>query len=376
MAPKRAVMGDVSNARGNRPAQEEFVNYKNQPEKKKVALLQPAQRPLSMISGPNGSQPLASIKQNSEKFLGESGVPSVRQVISKRATTIFKDYSTADAQNLYSTSTHVPPAEAVTKKQVLVSGGENLQFQAPAAHTKTKAPNSKSSEAYYESMVDQENLLRTTSVMPRPSKSQAHPSEASSRSIGLSEVVNSSKNSIAAVENAESHRLVDVKHLSKTDALNTISNKSIPIGHVVDSFPIVESYHVVETRADLLRERVSDHLGLDTRWRFEEDEEDDYCYDGDDAYVTARSFRGVNDITNVTTTIIPRKDTKARHEVEAAAAVVSLLKSSTDLEDEAWDVTMVSEYREEIFQYYREMEVSSSNKMIDPANRSSDQIIT
>ena len=373
MAPKRAAMGDVSNARANRTALDDFTNQpnnKSQPESKKAALLQPAQRPLSVISGPNDPQPLLSIKPASEKNLGESRLPSVRQVISKRATTIFKDYTTTDVQNVNTVNSGLPSTTVSTAsgKQALQSGSQKPAPAAFAAQAKSKTSGSKSSEAYNDPTTIRESALRAISAMISESKAPPRQTESASVSASHPEVVNTSRNSFAGEVKIEQKKTVNSKPVSKADFISMPSNKHVPIAGIADPISSNETRQGIDPKPDLY-EQVSDQVGLDIPWKFEEDEEDDYYYDGDDGYVTARSFRGPNDITtNLTTTIIPRKDSKARYEVEAAGAVVAILKPSTELEDEAWDVTMVSEYREEIFEYYRELEVGGHYQLIDPTN--------
>ncbi|TWU77606.1 hypothetical protein ED733_007895 [Metarhizium rileyi] len=89
------------------------------------------------------------------------------------------------------------------------------------------------------------------------------------------------------------------------------------------------------------------------------DEEEDEDYDDQDqAYTTAHSFRSQNLTTGgVTTLLAPRLTTKIQRELEEAKLEVQQTRSLNDIEEEMWDVSMVTEYGEEIFEYLRELEI-------------------
>ncbi|OAQ99903.1 hypothetical protein LLEC1_06711 [Akanthomyces lecanii] len=91
-------------------------------------------------------------------------------------------------------------------------------------------------------------------------------------------------------------------------------------------------------------------------WDEEEDEEYD---DQDQAYTTAHSFRS-RDYTTVgaTTLLAPRVTARIQRELEEARFEVENSKFADDFEEEAWDVSMVAEYGDEIFDYLRELEAS------------------
>lgn len=89
------------------------------------------------------------------------------------------------------------------------------------------------------------------------------------------------------------------------------------------------------------------------------DEEDDEDYDDQDqAYTTAHSFRS-RDYTSggATTVLAPRVTAKIQRELEDAAVDVEHTRSPDDIEEELWDVSMVAEYGDEIFEYMRKLEV-------------------
>jgi G2/mitotic-specific cyclin 3/4 len=89
-----------------------------------------------------------------------------------------------------------------------------------------------------------------------------------------------------------------------------------------------------------------------------EEEEQEY-YDVD--YTTGRSLRvkGDNTTGSLTTRIIaPFVSAAADREIASAKALVEASRTTDDIEDEMWDTSMVAEYAEEIFAYMKEKEVS------------------
>ncbi|POR35040.1 G2/mitotic-specific cyclin-4 [Tolypocladium paradoxum] len=100
--------------------------------------------------------------------------------------------------------------------------------------------------------------------------------------------------------------------------------------------------------------------GLSEPEEWDEEDYEDYD-DQDQAYTTAHSFRS-RDLTSggVTTLLGPRVTTRVQRELEEAKLEVLQTRSLDDIEEEMWDVSMVAEYGEEIFDYLRELE----NKML------------
>lgn len=89
------------------------------------------------------------------------------------------------------------------------------------------------------------------------------------------------------------------------------------------------------------------------------DEDDDEEYD-EQGFTTANSCRsyGDNTTTGATTLIAPKKTNKVQKELERAKLFVEANRPQEDIDEEDWDVSMVAEYGEEIFEYMRELEVS------------------
>jgi hypothetical protein len=98
--------------------------------------------------------------------------------------------------------------------------------------------------------------------------------------------------------------------------------------------------------------------GLSEPEEYWDEVEDDYD-DQDQAYTTAHSF-GSRDMTTGAVTVVlqPRVTARVQRELEEAKQEVIETRPQDDIDDEAWDVSMVAEYGEEIFEYMRELEVS------------------
>ncbi|KAK7394085.1 B-type cyclin [Neonectria punicea] len=89
------------------------------------------------------------------------------------------------------------------------------------------------------------------------------------------------------------------------------------------------------------------------------DEEDDEDFDDQDqAYTTAHSFRS-RDLTagGATTVVPPRVTARVQRELEEAKLEVDRTRTQDDIEEELWDVSMVAEYGDDIFEYMRELEI-------------------
>lgn len=100
-----------------------------------------------------------------------------------------------------------------------------------------------------------------------------------------------------------------------------------------------------------------DHVHLPSEPEEYWDEEDDDNYE-EDGYVTARSHRSRDNTTGgATVLLMPKVTQKVQRELGIAKQIVEATRTPEDIEDEAWDTSMVAEYGDEIFQYMRELEV-------------------
>ncbi|KAJ8131133.1 hypothetical protein O1611_g2494 [Lasiodiplodia mahajangana] len=90
------------------------------------------------------------------------------------------------------------------------------------------------------------------------------------------------------------------------------------------------------------------------------DNEEDYCYDNR-GFTTAHSYpsRGDNTTRGVTTVMFPPKITKkGQAEIDAAKQTVESKRTTEDIQEDAWDVSMVAEYGDDIFSYMKEQEMN------------------
>ncbi|KAI0452237.1 hypothetical protein F5B21DRAFT_483992 [Xylaria acuta] len=89
------------------------------------------------------------------------------------------------------------------------------------------------------------------------------------------------------------------------------------------------------------------------------DEEEDH-YD-DRGFTTAHSYRSRGDNTTggVTTVMFPPRITKkGQAELEAARKIVENGRTAEEIQEDAWDVSMVAEYGDDIFRYMKEQEMT------------------
>ena len=93
-------------------------------------------------------------------------------------------------------------------------------------------------------------------------------------------------------------------------------------------------------------------------WEEEDDEDFD---DQDQAYMTAHSVRSRDMTAGGATEIVPlpRVTARVQRELEDAREEVERTRTDDEIEEELWDVSMVAEYGDEIFEYMRELEVCS-----------------
>ncbi|KAI1262460.1 hypothetical protein F5Y18DRAFT_151336 [Xylariaceae sp. FL1019] len=88
-------------------------------------------------------------------------------------------------------------------------------------------------------------------------------------------------------------------------------------------------------------------------------EEEDYYEDP--GYTTAHSNRskGDNTTTGITTVMFPPKlTTQGLSQLDAAKQYVDIRRTPEEIEEDKWDVSMVAEYGDEIFEYMKQMEMT------------------
>ncbi|KAK0614288.1 cyclin-like protein [Immersiella caudata] len=90
------------------------------------------------------------------------------------------------------------------------------------------------------------------------------------------------------------------------------------------------------------------------------DEDDEQELYDEQGYTTAHSYRshGDNTTQGVTTLVAPKVTAVIERELEMAKVIVLENQTEEEVEEEAWDVSMVAEYGDEIFAYMRQLESS------------------
>ena len=352
--PKRAAFADVSNTvRTNAAAKDDMIlQQKVTVEKvamkgskesaqeqvpptlqmaKSAALLRPAQRPLSAAIQksvlPLFNEPFASL---ASKCLAEqSGDANIGKPIAKRQTTGFKE---AEIVGLETRTTAMVPSVhqslAATIEKPLLACEESL---------KEGVANEKATHGV---SVAHQVLQKPD---PPPTTEDHEPPSYSETFDGILPPVYSDLQLQASIlEQVDSIR-------PKSDEIEEF----LPAleSQIKDLDPILD----IKAIPSVIHE-------IDEYW---DDEDDEEYYDAE-GYTTARSFRSKGDNTTGGMTIVlaPKVTARVDRELAAARVFVESTRTEEDIDDEAWDTTMVAEYGEEIFQYMRELEVRQMLPMV------------
>jgi G2/mitotic-specific cyclin 3/4 len=348
VAAKRTAFGDVGNT--NRmasskddsalPGKTNFsdLNKSAKPlqERKSAALLRPAQRPLSLpgLKGPIGSQASAAMQSINEN--GETSQPQQKKTVIKRKTTVFKDeVSIAPV----AVDTAAPPQEG-SSAFALAPVHQNLppRHHKSQPHLKDEKPVLRKTKSRFikEQPVDEKqvNLLTLSSDAPDARSDGVELSERAPIALPPPEIaapsafVSQPKEAVSSppAENKDIQQLIleQDRILAATAAEYVESTAPKPVSEPEECW---------------------------------EDEDNDIIYD-DEGYTTARSYRSRDNTTGGPTIVLfPKVTAKTRREIAGAKQWVESIRTEDDAEDEYWDITMVSEYSEEIFAYMKELEV-------------------
>lgn len=316
MAAKRSAFGDISQTtRGNRPLTEILAvgkETKTQQEKKTSMLQQPAQKPLPTHNA-STIQPLFEVSQNGP----------TRNILARRATTIFRDHSTLAHisqqinEGLPRKSESTAQPSAVLKSKVEVQLPEPIPTQSIESKPR--------SHSYLLAGIADLHIPTAPIENEKPL-----PTEVPAVAVPL-------KKSAALYEMPV---IVDIR-LAEAKMMAILHSKDNIIPQAIEPLPVKgpERNDYYDTQAYI----------------------DDYDENlEDDGYVTARSYRSRPDnLTdgNLTTILKPLINREFERELQAAAAVMSSLQEPSGADDDDWDISMVSEYKDEIFEYYLELEV-------------------
>jgi len=356
---KRAVFGDVSNTTHvNRSIRDDSIlNNKGgyeinekvmavQQDKKPTALLRPAQRPISV----SGLRALLSNVTNSSSIATTTSIKpetqapapaNIRKVLTKRNTTIFKD----------------PTAQ---------------QFEQPIVDLNTPLPTQASNAPVYRDLNPQQNKQQPDEPQPNLRRSQSKQTilteESTSSKQALAYTTPLEENVIARSDGVFIDDFGNVQVCEYTDetdpvesVIATYDHPIIPLEDNIKAENAARLREMVQTQINnaqplLAQTHTVSAISEPEEYWDEEDDEDNYDEEG---YVTARSYksRGENTTGGATTILFPKATNKAKKELQAAKELVEASRTNDEIEDEAWDMSMVAEYGDEIFSYMRELEV-------------------
>ena len=358
---KRTAFGDVSNIVAlprpskddstlpSKPALQPYTKqFQPTADKKSAAFTRPAQRPMSvsnlrslLTGGYNSSQQDQNARAQSIDTIVQPHISNVRKVLTKKATTIFKDapLDTVQESDIQQSSAAAADNHVDHSEQHLIQPSPESKFflpppvtEAPLTAEPVKDAAHPPSEA---SLPGIESVSLEPEPLPKPAETQkfvGDPSKVSHQPV--TNILPQPAELLlppylpAAVEPKLSHVLAH--DVSKVAALPP-------------TLPPLESHHNYQS----VRPEPEEY------WDEEEEIPDE------EGYVTARSFRskGENTTGGVTTVIFPQMNQRARREISAARQLVEATRTADEIEDESFDTSMVAEYGDEIFDYMRQLEV-------------------
>ena len=358
LAAKRTAFGDVSNtANVSRPSKDDSAigakgeysisekMISTQQDKKAPSFLRPAQRPLS-VSGlkgllnnvanstnlPSVKQPLVDIQQSLQHT---SQAANTRKLMTKKSTAVFKDAVATQPQ---------PSAPEVHKP---------LPNTAPMAPVHRELQPRQQIKETFES---QELQTRPQLVLDKQGGQAATQSSSEEPAVLRSDGIYIDEHGqVQFYGMEESIEHVEVLRPSDKGVLLPVEvpNQSGRPGRdqALDAY-------LAKSQPDPQRKPTLAPVSEPEEYWDDEAEEN---YD-EEGYATARSFksRGDNTTGGATTVLFPKVNQKTRKEIAAAKELIEGSKTAEELEDEAWDTTMVAEYGEEIFSYMKDLEVRES----------------
>ncbi|KAF2462131.1 cyclin-like protein [Lineolata rhizophorae] len=288
--------------------------------------------------------PLERIAQNA----------AARKHITKKATTVFRDTSASKTEELECAKAEDPHRDSVHNSAATTVGS-----QQPVQHGDITESRAKASEL---EVVVASNAAGVTG----PSQVPAMSSVTDNASLeNLQDNIAATLSQIHAVEKGEQQRKYPEVPIpgvvSASEPYRPVEIVEPPLLPASDHSYLI----TLERQARALEKERNDELArqqasiapipeIEEYWDEEEDEE---YYDAD-GYTTARSLRSRGDNTTggVTVVLLPRVTKKVENELAAAKLFVENTRSPDDIEDEAWDTSMVAEYGEEIFEYMKRLE--------------------
>ena len=364
LGTKRTAFGDVSNiANVLRPSKDDSAiggkgdstiqekPLQAQYDRKTASFLRPAQRSLS-VSGLKGllnvtttnqqpiKQPLSEIQQPAQPPVSAA---NTRKVVTKGSTAVFKDPASTqpqqpsvDLQKPLPPAAPLPPVHRELQARPPLAQPEDAQ-QPPPELTRKRSEHIATREAQ--------------EITAAPSVDQASSDEpAVLRSDGI---YIDDQGQVRLYEYTDTIEHVDI--VQPVDAASHVTAAAQKKTILTDLDHLLDAQLARSQPGPLAKSTVATAAEPEEYW----DEEGEENYD-EEGYVTARSFRsrGENTTGGATTVLFPKVNQKAKKEIAAARELIEGSKTAEELEDEAWDTTMVAEYGEEIFQYMKDLEVT------------------
>ena len=336
--------------------------------KPKDALSRPAQRPISKVGSITHSSSMAQIRTGSTESQVPRG-PKQQPLGWKRPSKpmVYNDAQSEKDRQVSESSNGAGPKKA---DRVSVLGEPRAVARQPRHYQ--SQPVLKSAQPGPRSQLANDSKLM---IVPKPERGRVSaPSEKTDwnkasrdRAVGgrdrpdlAAKPLSGTYASRAEDDATDAPYLDAVEELPKDDQYPKPASIDEPLAHIPSlPEPIMPTKaaakmdgKIVDFHPDLLPPAHADDLPDLS------DYEEDY-YD-DQGYTTAHSTRSRGDNTTggVTTALFPPKLTKRdATEIEVARQIVDSKRTPEEDAEEAWDVSMVAEYGDDIFNYMRDLEV-------------------
>ena len=339
---KRAAFADVSNtvrppqpskddstlsAKGTNDAVKGSI-FPIQEAQKPAALLRPAQRPLSNMGPKSSADSITTIPE-------EGKHPVRRQTVSESTTRAVQatDNATKGAGKknsmVFKDVSEIPKIPKLAGNTAIVSG--------LAAPVQQILPRSK------------------TDVRADPTPSEQLPGAGEASAVYSSIEANPQPKLLDNGLVAQAVYVDAVESQEQSDTYDGIPSKAIA---EFDYLADLESRAVELERARLAETTIDPQLpGVPDLEEWADEAGEPYY---DDDYTTARSLKlrsDGNTTGGATIVLNPKVTARVERELAAAKEIVESSRTDEDIEDEAWDTSMVAEYGDEIFQYMTSLEV-------------------
>jgi G2/mitotic-specific cyclin 3/4 len=364
-AAKRTAFGDVSNTfSGTRPSKDDStiptkpgMPVAGKPtqatqEKRSVAFLRPAQRPLSvsslkgLLTGVTVVVASNSTRQTGAEVGTIGQVANTRKVLTKRTTTIFKDPSldTVDEVAIAAAPQHIIDTSIAAPSQAASRPVPSLQPSTKELPI-SKDPVKNSKEPSPRTIQVEVNEAPTDTVAVSSETGNAEASKSDGIYLDEESARRGYQGPIPNVQEVE--RPVATKPAKQTQPAQAKSEAHV-MATAKPAAPVYVSQAIVSQYPQPAPSEPEEY--------WDEEEEDNYDEEG---YVTARSYRsrGESMTGGATTVLFPHANQRVKKELAAAKEIVEATRTAEEIEDECYDTSMVAEYGDEIFDYMKQLEV-------------------